>query len=291
MRFLAAGLVVVAAGAGGCGGSGTAVQRTTTAAVTPPVRDGLRIGVVGPLTVRVAGALAERGSLDQVGGDPLVLVSAETTDAAAVAAAADRYPSTHFALVGGSTKGFHRPNLAGLVIRDDQAARLTGVVAALAVADQSVSAARVAWVGPEERALASEFAAGVHTLSPQTTVLREWASSAGATCKEAAIAATGRGATVLAAHGGVCARAVARGAHERNLVALAVDDFEVPDIVAAQAAHDAVAGVYHGDEDIVFGEHSGAIGIRRLDSRISPEAAAQARALVQQLVSGRRPAR
>ena len=93
--------------ASGCAGA----RQTTTVrvkAAKPPARAGLRIGVVGPLDVSVHGAIAERGRMDQVAGDALVLVSALTADAATVAAAADAHPTSHFALVGASIKGVHR---------------------------------------------------------------------------------------------------------------------------------------------------------------------------------------
>jgi hypothetical protein len=130
----------------------------------------------------------------------------------------------------------------------------------------------------------------VHEQSPRTTVLRGWSETSPAACKEAAIAAIGRGARIVIAHGGRCAQAAAAGAHDRNLVAFALEDFELPEVAAAQTARDALGGVYHGGEDIVFGARSGVIGIRRLDPRISPEVAVQARAVAQELVSGRRRA-
>jgi hypothetical protein len=52
---------------------------------------------------------------------------------------------------------------------------------------------------------------------------------------------------------------------------------------------DAVAGVFRGGEDIVFGASSGAIGVRHLDPGVSPDVALRARAAAQQLASGLRP--
>jgi hypothetical protein len=63
----------------------------------------------------------------------------------------------------------------------------------------------------------------------------------------------------------------------------------LPDVPATQVARDAVGGVYHGGEDLVFGAASGAVGIRRLDPRISPTTAVRARAAAQELASGRPP--
>ncbi len=88
------------------------------------------------------------------------------------------------------------------------------------------------------------------------------------------------------AHRGTCADAVVAAAHQQNLPALRIDDFELPSVAAEFVARDALAGVYRGNEDLVFGAASGAIGIRALDPRISVAAAAQARAAAQRLASG-----
>jgi hypothetical protein len=60
-------------------------------------------------------------------------------------------------------------------------------------------------------------------------------------------------------------------------------------VAAAVVVRDAVAGVFHGGEDLVFGAGSGAIGVRRLDPLISPATAARARAAAEELASGLRP--
>jgi hypothetical protein len=115
----------------------TSVAATTSAVTTEPrAAARLHVGVVGPLQLDLAEASVDRGTLTGVAHDPLVLVSAAHADAATVAAAADANPASHFALVGGSTAGFRRPNLVGLVIRPDQTARLEGVVAAIAAIDR-----------------------------------------------------------------------------------------------------------------------------------------------------------
>ena len=62
-------------------------------------------------------------------------------------------------------------------------------------------------------------------------------------------------------------------------MALGLDQFEVLSIPAAQAVRDAVSGVYHGGEDVVFGVRSGAVAIGRLDPRVAPEQAIRARTL------------
>jgi hypothetical protein len=280
--------VLCAATEAGCGDA----RRTTTVrleAPKPPApRAGLRIGVVGPLDVRVEGAVPERGRLAQVASDALVVVSAQVLDVATVAAAADAHPTSHFALVGASVKGFRRPNLLGLVLDDRQAARLGGVVAGLVAGDQGGQEARVAWVGPQERALAGAFARGAQDIRPGTTVLRAWSRDNPAACKEAALGAIDRGAVAVMAHGGTCADAAIAGAHQQNRVGVRIADFEFPDVPAGVVVGDAVSGVYRGGEDLVFGAASGAIGVRRLDPRVPPDIAVQAHTAAQQLANGLR---
>lgn len=259
-------------------------SRTTTAAA--PV---VRIGVVGPLQVQATGAEIDHGRLAQVAGDPLVLVWAPATDPAAVLAAADEHPSGHFALVGASTKGFHRRNLVGVVIREDQAARLAGAVAGMAAGDAGVAAPVVAWVGPGERHLAASFAVGLRGTSPGATVLRAWSRDQAAACKEAALGAIDEGALLVVAHRGLCARAAAVGAHERNRIALDVSSFEAPSVAADRIAQDAVSGVYYGGEDLVFGASTGVITVGTLDPRISSATALRARTAAQQLAAGQAP--
>jgi hypothetical protein len=278
--------------AAGCGGAHTtttivSAKRATVAA--PPL--GLRVGVVGPLEVKpVPGAsIAPGGPLATMPAYPLVLVSAQAVDLATVVAAAARYPTSHYAYVGGSTKGNHRPNLVGLVLNDAQAAELGGVVAGLVAAEQGGMNARIAWVGPQEAALAAAFARGAQDVQPGTTVLRAWSGALPASCKEAALGAIARGAVVVMAHSGLCAEAAIAGAHQQNRVGLQLSDFELPSVPVGVLISDAVAGVYRGGEDIVFSASTGAIGVRQLDPGISPDIAVRARAAAQQLASGLRP--
>jgi hypothetical protein len=280
--------------AAGCGGGR---HTTTTRAVAPkqaliqPPPSSLRVGLVGPLEVKpVPGAwLAKRGSLATMPAYPLVLVSAQAADPAAVDAAAAKDPTSHYAYVGGSTKGHRRRNLVGLVLNDAQAAQLGGVVAGLVAAEQGGLDARIAWVGPQERALAAAFARGALDVQPGTTVLRAWSAALPASCKEAALGAIARGAVVVMARGGLCAEAATAGAHQQNHVGLQLSDFELPSVPAGVLIADAVAGVFRGGEDIVFGASSGAIGVRHLDPGVSPDVALRARAAAQQLASGLRP--
>jgi hypothetical protein len=281
------GLVVALVGAG-CGGARIAQGPATQTAVTTTssVAAGkLRVGVVGPLTLDVAGATAEHGTLAQVSSAPLVLVSAGAAGLAAVADAARAHPTSHFAFVGASTKTDRVANLVGLVIRDDQAARLAGIVAGYAAADLGGTAPRVAWVGPQDRRLANAFAHGVHHALPSATVLDEWSRSIPGRCKEAALAGIERGAMVVVAARGLCADAAIAGARQRNVLGLQLGDFEFRNVVANLIVRDAAARAYHGDEDIVFGAGSGAIGVGRLAPRISFAALVRARAAAQELAS------
>ncbi len=293
MRLGAAlGLLLVLVGAG-CGGhrkaaaTSTAAGPTTTAAThTAAAPGGLRVGVVGPLALDVNGVTAEHGTLARLAGAPLVLVSARAVSLRAVAAAARAHPASHFALVGGSAKGERLPNLVGLVLSDSQAALLGGIVAGYAAAESGGTAPRVAWVGPEERPLANTFASGARRSLPGAVVLDEWSRSIPARCKEAALAAIARGAMVVMANDGLCARAAVAAAREQNVPGLQVGDFQFPNAAANLVARDAVAGAFHGGEDLFFGAGSGAIGVGALDPRISFDTLVRARAAAQQLASG-----
>jgi basic membrane lipoprotein Med (substrate-binding protein (PBP1-ABC) superfamily) len=235
--------------------------------------------------------IVAHGGLNTMPAYRLVVVSAEADDAATVAVVADAHPETHYALVGSPTRGDRRPNLAGIVLRDDQAAFLGGVVAGLVAVEEGGTAKRVAWVGPEESALAAAFGRGAHSVDAGVAILHAWSSARPAACKEAALGSIARGAVVVLAHEGRCAGAAIAGAHEQNHVGLRLSDFELPDVAAAQIVREAAGGIYHGGEDIVFGESSGAIGVKRLDPRISAATAINARTAAQDLASGRRPAR
>jgi basic membrane lipoprotein Med (substrate-binding protein (PBP1-ABC) superfamily) len=218
-----------------------------------------------------------------------VLVSAATHALPAVAASAAAHPTTHFAYLGGSTRGARRGNLAGVVLREDQAAFLGGVVAALVARDDGGTKRRVAWVGPQERKLTAAFSRGAHTIDSTVAILVVLARDAPAACKEAALSATARGADVVMARGDGCAAAAVAGSHQTNHIGLRLSDFELPAVAATQIVHEAVGGVFHGGHDVVFGAASGAIGVARLDPRINATTAIAARTAAQQVASGLRP--
>jgi basic membrane lipoprotein Med (substrate-binding protein (PBP1-ABC) superfamily) len=276
-------LAVLAAALTGCGA--THVVTTTVAKPRPAApQTGIRIGIVGGLAVpRVFGAVYERGTLEEVASDALVLVPAGGAAAARLSAVAAQHPSSHFALVGASTPDQTLDNVVGVLIRDDQAAHLAGIVAGVVASDEGVQQPRVGWAGPEQPALAAEFARGVHEVDARAQILHAWSANAPAACKEAALAVVERGAVAVLSPHGLCAEAAAAGAHEQNVVALRLDQLEQLSVPAAQLVRDAVEGVYHGGEDLVFGERSGAVAIASLDPRISTDEVIRARTLSGQL--------
>ncbi len=289
MRMRAA-LIVLALACAGCGGPRHAATVTTTAKTAPSAPLALRVGIVGGLDIApVEGVKFVRGPLATMPALPLVLVSAETVKLSSVLAAARRYPTSHYAYIGGSLSGSRRPNVVGIVLRGDEAARLGGFVAGLVAGEEGGVSPRVAWVGPEDAKLADAYAEGVHDAAPGVTVLRAFSADAPAACKEAALAAIGRGAVAVMADRGLCADATVEGAHQQNDVGLRTSDFELVNVPVGVLIHDAQNGVYHGGEDLVFGPASGAIGVAHLDRRISGEAGIRARSAAQQMANGLRP--
>jgi basic membrane lipoprotein Med (substrate-binding protein (PBP1-ABC) superfamily) len=278
----------VALVAAGCGGRKDAATSPPVAPRQPAAqRVGLRVGVVGPLEVSVPGAIVTHRSLRAARNQSLVLVAASSPAAAEVPAEAAAHPSTHYVIVGASAADQRLPNLAGAVLRDDQAARLGGIAAGLSAEEQTSRSPSVAWVGPRDPAAVAGYVAGVRAVAPGTTILRAWSSPRPASCKESALGAIQSGATAVMAARGLCAAAAVDGAHERNLPGLALSDFELPDVVAASIARNAVRGVFYGREDLIFGAASGAIGVRRLDPLFSDSVSSRTRAAAQQLASGR----
>jgi hypothetical protein len=276
----------------GCRGGAKRAQ-TTTAPARPAraIPIGIPVGVVGPLAIDASGVTVAHGTLRDVADLRLVLADARAVPLATIARVARAHPGTHFALVGASTADDRAQNLVGLVLQDDQAAYLAGIAAGYSAADQGGATRRVAWVGPEERKLAAAFGRGVHAAAPEVAVLHQWSRQIAGRCKEAALIGLDRGASVVMTHGGVCADAAVAAAHQQNRPALRLGDFELPSVAAASVVRDAVNGVYHGNEDILFGTASGAVGIRHLDARIPLATAARARAATQGLQGGTPPGR
>jgi hypothetical protein len=283
------GLIAAAVLAAGCGSrqeKASAPSATSTQpGVSKPV--GLRVAVVGSLSLRVPGAIVTHRSLRGARNQSLVLVAASSASADQVPPEAAANPSTHYVIIGASAAAQRLPNLAGAVLRDDQAARLGGIAAGLSAEEETSRSPSVAWVGPRDPSAVAAYVAGVRGVAPGTSILRAWSAPRPASCKESALGAIASGATAVMAAGGLCAAAAIDGAHERNLPGLALSDFELPDVVAASIARDAVRGVFYGREDLIFGASSGAIGVRRLDPLFSTSVAGRTRALAQQLASGR----
>ena len=275
----------------GCGAARHPAATTTAPKKPKPARVPAKflVGAVGPVSVDVQGVSLVRGTLAQASASaPLVLVAAQSTPLAQLAVFARAHPHTHFAYVGGTTAGNRVRNVVGLVLRDDQASELAGVVAGLVAAPNGAQA-RVAWVGPEERKLVGAFARGLHSAAPHAVLLRQWSRKLPSRCKEAALTAIGRGAVVVMAHADGCADAAVAAAHDQNVPALRLDQFELPEVASEFIVRDALGGVYRGNEDIVFGAASGAIGVRTLDPRIPLATAVRARAAAQQLANGISP--
>ncbi len=271
----------------GCGSQTHSAPATAVHPTASPLA-GLRVGIVGKLDVQVPGAVTVSGPLARVADLPLVVVRGP---APGLAAAADAHPSTHFALVGRSWRTVGRQNVAGLVFRESEAAYLAGVVAALAVEDSGVSDARVAWIGPRSTDVVTAFEGGARSTIPGLVVLHGYAASSATLCKEDALGAIRRQAAVIMTAHGPCAAGALEAAREQNAVGLGLQDFELPRALATQAVADAVAGRYHGGEDVVFDASSGAIGIGRLDPHLSADAEGRARAAAQELADGLRSPR
>ena len=271
----------------GCGKAATSTQKVVTrttyrvATTAPP----LDVGVVGNLNVNVPGAKVQHGTLATLTA-PLVLVQAGTSAAARLASVAAANPGTHYALVGGSAANLKLRNVVGLVIRDEPAAQLAGAVAGLVAEGEGVAAPRVGLIGPSNTSISFSFGLGVHAVTPHALVLHAWTGNAPAACKEAALTLLIRGAVAITAQSGRCADAAVSGAHEQNAVAIRISDFELLSVPATEIVRDAVGGVFHGGEDLVFGPSSGAIGIGPLDPRISQANVLRARTLAGRLASG-----
>ena len=162
-----------------------------------------------------------------------------------------------------------------------QAALLAGLVAGFVAADQGGTSARVAWVGPEERPLVRAFARGVHRALPRAVVLDAAVplDSGGVQGGRARGDRTGRGRRRRAR------RALRRGRASRARTTricrgCRLGEFEFPNVVANAAVREAVAGIFRGGEDIVFGLASGAVGIGTLDPRISSATLVRARSSI-----------
>jgi len=279
-----AALVILALILAGCGSTRTA---ETTATNRKPAR------VVSVTTASDARAV----NVVTVGGRELTAAGVDAADLVVVprdergvAALVRRHPNVHFVLVGRSYKEAPGANVAGILFREDEAAYLAGVVAGLVTTREGAVGADVAWVGGKRKAVADAFERGVRAVDGRAAVIRAWTGADATHCKEAALDAIGRGASVVLAGRGRCAEGALAGAVDQNAVGLTLGDFERPSIAVDQFVRDAREGLYHGGENVIFGTKTGAVGVRRLDARVPPDAVAEARMVEQELAAGLRSA-
>jgi basic membrane protein A len=208
-----------------------------------------------------------------------------------VARLAAQHPAAHFVIVGPADRA-RRPNVAGVLFDTQEAAYLAGAVAALVTRDEGELDPTVAWVGTRGRSrLVDAFERGAQSVVPSIRVTRAWAQADAARCKEAALEAIAKGADVLFAGTGPCVPGALAAASDRNAVGLELADFERPSVAVGRFVDDARKGLYHGGENIVFGAASGAVGVGRLDPRVSDSTVARAREIEAELAAGRRSAR
>ena len=214
----------------------------------------------------------------------LVVVGPEVRD---VAKLAHEHRGSHVVLVGRSHASAPAPNVTGLLFREDEAAYLAGTVAALVTAEEGARDPAVAWVGTRARAGAARaFRRGIRATGGGVRVIQRWAPSDPARCKEAALEAILRGATVIFAGGGSCASGALAAASDQNAVGLELADFERPAVAVSELADEARRGIFHGGEDVVFGATSGAVGAGRLDPRVSAETLARVKEVEAELAAG-----
>ena len=283
-------LSLVALTAPGCGGhtarKGTTVPRQVTSTVSS---EALHIGVVGGLSFSATGAVADRGTLEQVAGDTLVLVPAGGVPDASLRLVARAHPGSHFAVIGGSARGVRLRNVAGVLLRRDQAAYLAGLVLGLVAKAGGTQHPNVALVGPAAETLLGAFKHGVRVAFAGARATAAPSSEDPAACKEAALAAVGEGAVAIVSSRGPCALGALSAAAEQHVVGQSLADFEVRGAIASAIVRAALQGVYYGREDLNYGVRAGAVGIVRLDPLIPTSVAVQARAAAQRLAEGLAP--
>ena len=285
-------VLVLVLAAAGCGRpahqvrTATTVARDTTSTVSS---EALHVGVVGSVSFNATGAVADRGALADVADDALVLVRAGTVPDASLRLVARAHPAAHFAVIGGSARGVRLRNVAGVLLRRDQAAYLAGLVAGLVAKAGGTQHPKVALVGPDTTELLGAFKRGVHVAFAGAEPTGAPASEDPASCKEAALAAIGQGAVALVASPGRCALGALAAAGEQHIVGQSLADFEVRGALASAVVRAALQGVYYGREDLSYGVRAGAVGIVRLDPLVPTGVAVQARAVAQRLADGLGP--
>jgi hypothetical protein len=262
------------------------VQRRVTSTVSS---EALHIGVVGGLSFSATGAVADRGSLDQVAADALVLVPAGAVSDASLRLVARAHPGSHFAVIGGSARGVRVRNVAGVLLRRNQAAYLAGLVAGLVAKAGGTQHPKVTLVGPAASTLLGAFRQGVHIAFSGADATGAPSSEDPAACKEAALGAVDEGAVAIVSSRGPCALGALAAATEQHIVGQSLADFEIQGAIASAIVRAALQGVYYGREDLNYGWRAGAVGIVRLDPLIPSAVAVQARAIAQRLAEGLSP--
>jgi hypothetical protein len=287
-----AALLILCLLAAGCGGGrDRSIEATATTATRETPRHAT--AAAGDVRVAVLGKSAAR-LLTDVAPSPLdsaqlVVVGPE---ARGLRRLAQTHPDTHFVLVGRPFDTARAPNVAGLLFRTDEAAYLAGAVGVLVTSDEGVLEPTVAWVGTSGRKrVVDAFERGAQSIDPRVRVVRAYTDASASRCKEAALEAIGHGASVVFAGSGPCVAGARSAAADRNAVALALTDFERPSVAVDRFVDDARKGLYHGGENIVFGAASGAVGVGRLDDRVTQATVARARKIEGELATGLRSPR
>ena len=285
-------LLLLVATAAGCGGQAARKGSTLPRLVTSTVSsEALHIGVVGGLSFSATGAVADRGTLDRVADDSLVLVPAGAVSDEALRLVARAHPASHFAVIGGSAQGVRLRNVAGVLLRRDQAAYLAGLVLGLLAKAGGTQHPNVALVGPAAESLLGAFRHGVRVAFDGAKATGAPSSENPAACKEAALAAIDEGAIAVVSSRGPCALGALSAAAEQHVVGQSLADFEVRGAIASAVVRAALQGVYYGREDLNYGVRAGAVGVVRLDPLIPSGVAVQARAAAQRFADGLPPIR
>jgi hypothetical protein len=283
-------LALLALAGAGCGGptahTTSTVQRPVTSTVSS---EALHIGVVGGLSFSATGAVADPGSLDEVAADALVLVPAGAVSDASLRLVARAHPGSHFAVIGGSARGVRLRNVAGVLLRRNQATYLAGLVVGLVAKAGGTQHPKVALVGPAASTLLGAFRHGVHVAFAGAEATGAPSSEDPAACKEAALGAVDEGAVAIVSSRGPCALGALEAAAEQHIVGQSLADFEIRGAIASAIVRAALQGVYYGREDLNYGWGAGAVGIVRLDPLIPSGVAVQARAIAQRLAEGLPP--
>lgn len=153
------------------------------------------------------------------------IVAISFTNEAAVATVAKDFPNVHFTLIDGSV---NLPNVRSVLFREDEAAYLAGVAAALAS-----KANKVAFVGgmpiPPVRRFECGFVQGVQSVAPKTEVIRAYLGDQPTVFRDKALGTMvgtdvlNKGADVLFAAAGFGGNGAIEAAAEKGKLSIGVD--------------------------------------------------------------------